>query len=519
MNYKNNYSSNFKELIVKNIKWIAWFTAILMIVTGCNNSPSEKVYSNPNDNQLPEKTIDISSLQLSENVFTQPESMNLFSVDSSTRSVSQVLTLKNSSGSNYPINSITISDPSAGFMIKSNRCGSVLVKGKTCSITISFSASSNLYNGDYFTSLDINGSSVQLQGNIDGYVDPSAGTPLIEISLSSPFNPLGASPTRVLTIKNKGDGTAHDVSAQLPSAYSISINRCSSNLKPKSSCSIQVYLKNYRSSSVAPEDLIAVSASDNSAAPISVSINPATSAIVVPVVCGAIDTQGYYVACSFSDFQNMPKDVNNFWNNKKVALGADIDMSTHSNQYLWPFSLGASEIDGRGHKIYNFSYIDPTKDRVGLFSQTFGGLKVKNLVLENFNLVGRRFVGALLGSASGGSGFSGNFDSSLTIENVVVKNSIIQGTKGVGGLVGAFSQALSTDVHINSSSLVDSQVNVNQFYSGYAIGVFYAMPDYPATPDDQGFSISGSTNAIVAGSATSITAFGSVLNSTDTLAP
>lgn len=220
------------------------------LLTSCSKENSKVI----DEEVIPNKYIDISELMIDESLDASPGSLPLFESSSSSE-ITKTITLTNYNlSSPYSISSIKISEPSNGFKVKLNRCPSSLPSKKSCQISVSFS-SRGLYDGDQHSSLEINNYSLQLDAVVSNQPNPdSSGTPLLNISLSSPFSPIGSSPIRTLLIKNMGDGTAKNVLTSVSSNYSIWINRCPTNLKPNASCSMDILYKNFRKGTPPPID-------------------------------------------------------------------------------------------------------------------------------------------------------------------------------------------------------------------------------------------------------------------------
>ena len=141
---------------------------------------------------------------------------------------------------------------------------------------------------------------------------------------------------------------------------------------------------------------------------------------------------------------------------KTITIGADIFLndttgasdgswSKKSHRMWTPIGTQSTpfkgEFDGlagkKNRKIYGLYINDTTKNYVGLFGYT-DGVKISNIDLLVGQIVGNNTVGALIGSANGGS-----------VENV---NSEIDvnGRKWVGGIVGWASSSM-TDCVVNAS--------------------------------------------------------------------
>lgn len=134
-----------------------------------------------------------------------------------------------------------------------------------------------------------------------------------------------------------------------------------------------------------------------------------------------------------TQLQNMSADLT-----ADYELGNDINASITST---WNGGLGFDPIgtspnsftgnfEGKGYKIKGLTVNRPLEDQVGLFGYvfaTFGaGGSIKNVILENCNITGKRFTGALIGLDTGYGDIVENCRSSGSIT----------GTTGIGGLAG-----------------------------------------------------------------------------------
>lgn len=138
-----------------------------------------------------------------------------------------------------------------------------------------------------------------------------------------------------------------------------------------------------------------------------------------------------------------------------------------------PFQGG---FDGNGKVISNLTINLPDQDGVGLFGKIGGSsykTYIKNVGLENVNIKGDRFVGALVGHVIlGGSG-------GKKVSNSYVKNgNVTAGYGTAGGLIGALGQAeelqnsYAVDVNVEGSTTVGGLVGIQNgnMENVYSIG-------------------------------------------------
>ncbi|MDD3079945.1 MAG: GLUG motif-containing protein [Paludibacter sp.] len=89
-----------------------------------------------------------------------------------------------------------------------------------------------------------------------------------------------------------------------------------------------------------------------------------------------------------------------------------------------PIGTFTGTLDGQGHIIYGIKVDDSSTAERGLFSRT-NGATIRNLGIENANIVGNERIGAFAGVFQGG-----------TLEQCYVANSYIEGRDHVGSLCG-----------------------------------------------------------------------------------
>jgi len=122
-----------------------------------------------------------------------------------------------------------------------------------------------------------------------------------------------------------------------------------------------------------------------------------------------------------------------------IALGADINFEGMNYTPLGtetdPFG---GDFNGNGCKIKNLT-IDSSEEYVGLFGSAEGAY-IDNVILENVNIKGGRYVGALVGKAF-----------STTITNCGIIGGTVEGNVAVGGLIG----------YVDSSEITTSYVELD----------------------------------------------------------
>jgi WD40 repeat protein len=143
------------------------------------------------------------------------------------------------------------------------------------------------------------------------------------------------------------------------------------------------------------------------------------------------------------------------------VLVNDIDASATRN---WnggagfiPIGRFTGSFDGWGYKIYNLYINRPATNYVGLFGVVESGGVVENVGLENENVIGKSYVGGLVGA------------SVVTVSNCYSTGTVSGGGSYVGGLVGwndrTVSNCYSTGTVSGGGSYVGGLVGIN--YEGW----------------------------------------------------
>ncbi|MBQ1584166.1 MAG: peptidase M26, partial [Muribaculaceae bacterium] len=136
-------------------------------------------------------------------------------------------------------------------------------------------------------------------------------------------------------------------------------------------------------------------------------------------------------------------------------LTADIDMSGVTFSPLPDFT---GSLDGQGHVIRNLTFNNPNQDQAALFATTHGAT-IKNLGIENANIVGNANAAAIVGRAYGGN-----------IQSCYVANSYIEGRDHVGSIAGDMNVNDNVGVII-SDCLSDAKLKTRSYQVGGLVGV------------------------------------------------
>ena len=160
-----------------------------------------------------------------------------------------------------------------------------------------------------------------------------------------------------------------------------------------------------------------------------------------------------FTADQMVSLSNTPAD----WNKHYLQMG-NIDLAGHNQDTM--STLGTQAIpfsgtfDGGGHTISNFTYISPSTDFVGFFGHVRGSAaEIRNVRLDDVDVIGRRRTGSLVGSIE----FASIVNSSAKGE--------VNGLRYVGGLVGYCQNGA-----IVSSSSSEATVMGNDSHIGGLVG-------------------------------------------------
>lgn len=173
-------------------------------------------------------------------------------------------------------------------------------------------------------------------------------------------------------------------------------------------------------------------------------------------VKGATYTQNFTVTQTNYDIATAEDLLNIKYNTEgEYKLTANIDMSGVSFTPLPDFT---GSLDGQGHVIRNLTFNNPNQDQAALFATTHGAT-IKNLGIENANIVGNANAAAIVGRAYGG-----------TIQSCYVANSYIEGRDHVGSITGDMNVNGDDGVTI-SDCLSDAKLKTRSYQVGGLVGV------------------------------------------------
>lgn len=144
-----------------------------------------------------------------------------------------------------------------------------------------------------------------------------------------------------------------------------------------------------------------------------------------------------------------------------------------------PFSgnfSGYSDLNLDRYAIANYSFLDATKDNIGLFGY-IKNATIQKLGISNVNIKARNNVGGLVG----------NVDAISTLDECFVYG-YINGTENVGGLVGIATTGSGSISKSFTNTTIDAQTNVGGIvgkFNGGAINNSYSNSEiYSSTPEN-----------------------------------
>ena len=143
--------------------------------------------------------------------------------------------------------------------------------------------------------------------------------------------------------------------------------------------------------------------------------------------------------------------------NGYFKLSKDIDMSTYSTGDGWkPVEEFSGKFDGRGYVIKNLIISRAAERYCGLFGQVKNGATINNLKLENVNISGGEYTGAIAGACGG------------NVSNCSVTGKVNSQSSFVGGAFGMFENGVAQNIIVKVS--VNGNENVGGFAGSVASG-------------------------------------------------
>lgn len=135
------------------------------------------------------------------------------------------------------------------------------------------------------------------------------------------------------------------------------------------------------------------------------------------------------------------------------VLTADLDLSGIQLSPIGEFGPFTGIFDGRGHVLRNAVIDLPISHYVGIFSHLESGGEIRNLRLDNATVIGRSFVGGLVGKSSG------------IIHNCFISSNTNGTGNNIGGLAGITYGAIY-DCFVSGSVTRKNGVSTGNSYVG-----------------------------------------------------
>ncbi len=110
------------------------------------------------------------------------------------------------------------------------------------------------------------------------------------------------------------------------------------------------------------------------------------------------------IPSDYTIFVNTPEDLLKLaeYPNYFFKLCSSIDLKDYNGD-KWPKVDFSGFFDGRNYVINNLTIDRPSEDKVGFFSEIKSGAVVKNLSLNNVNINGAKYTGAIAGALNSGA--------------------------------------------------------------------------------------------------------------------
>lgn len=201
-----------------------------------------------------------------------------------------------------------------------------------------------------------------------------------------------------------------------------------------------------------------------------------------------------------------------FYNDGKGWEPIKYSSISTNNENVYTSSGFSGGLDGDNHKIIGLTINRPNESVVGLFANTynlnFSNLYIKNIVLENPNIIGKDHVGGIVGFVNGTT-----YERCMDISNISVEGGKIKGNNYVGGIIGYLRAGSylknyyvgSGERHKIDNLYNDATIEANN-YSGGIIGFATNITGYK-----EGNSIFQITNILNKGRIISTNAAGGLI--------
>ena len=184
-------------------------------------------------------------------------------------------------------------------------------------------------------------------------------------------------------------------------------------------------------------------------------------------------TSGTYSISSAEELAKLAEMANNGKiQGGEFVLANDIDLSAYSSGSGWN-PIGNSNnsanhfkgtFDGNGYVISNLYINRGGQNNIGLFGAAEGC--IKNLGVENVNITGADWVGAIVGSSMN-KDTGGYSDTELNIQNCYVKNGTVTSTGDKAGGIAGYMAAKNSSI---KSCWSNADITVRWYWAGGILG-------------------------------------------------
>lgn len=180
--------------------------------------------------------------------------------------------------------------------------------------------------------------------------------------------------------------------------------------------------------------------------------------------------QGYTVIKTADELQAIKDNLNG-----KFILMNDIDLSGYAWEAIGDNSTPfEGEFDGNGYVISNLTINKSTENYQGLFGNTSSAV-IKNLGLENVDVVGGYYVGGLVGRADGKNKITNCYSTGVVSSNGCLSfgagpNGEVIGGSQTGGLIGFLNGGYGGDTSIMESCFSECNVSTAYAMAGGLVG-------------------------------------------------
>ena len=189
------------------------------------------------------------------------------------------------------------------------------------------------------------------------------------------------------------------------------------------------------------------------------------------------------IPSDYTIFVNSPEDLLKLaeYPGYYFKLCSSIDLKDYNGD-KWPKVEFSGYFDGRNYTINNLTIDRPSEDKIGFFSEIKTGAIVKNLSLDNVNINGGKYTGAIAGVLNSGA---------MVQNSAIWSGSVSSTSDDVGGAFGIANGSVKEV--ISMSSVNCSGKNAGGF-AGEITGGTYAQAAAKGGENDARVDVTGSYN-------------------------